>query len=213
MTNTPRVTTPTTLPFFVASLAALNHTPQSEHFLSRFAMNSQALSQHPIVTRLMKHINHDLHCTQYQCIDSDDTSEVSLVLTRIMAPCHTDALHLTQFLTQNGYQFCDATYTKNGYIHAKFDTEFNIWADTREPVEPGQSLTVDFSGEFSIGEENCFVDNEDEFVKLLLSRIVQAINAFDSSLRESREDLVRIFGPAHPWDWAHRQGILFPEPN
>ncbi len=174
-------------------------------------MTSVALSQNPAIVRLMGHIAHDLHCTHYQCTDLGDHSDISIVLTRLMVPCHTDAAHLSRFLLQNGYQFCDASYLKEGFIHAKFDTEFDVWADTREPVEPGQTLTVDFSGEFIFDESNLLANNEDDFVRLLFGRMLQSITAFDCSLRESREDLVRIFGPAHPWDWAHRQGILYPE--
>ncbi len=171
-------------------------------------MSTLGFSQNPLVTRMMRRIGEEFRCTYSHCEDSEQGTDIDLVLTREMAPCHTDAFHLAQILQQNGYIYCDQKYIEKGFIHAKFTHQFDIWADTREPVEPGQNLTVDFSGEFFVDTDTLTLMNEREAENLLFERMLQAIHAFDSSIRDSREDLVRIFGPAHPWDWAHRSHII-----
>ncbi len=176
-------------------------------------MSSDAFSQHPLVNRFLSHVKCDLRGIHCQCSDTAEGSEVSLVFTREMAPCHTSVARLSEFLMQNGYIFCDPSYLAQGFIHAKFDNGFNIWADSRDLIEPGQSVVIDFSGELFLNKDAPFLGDESGYENALFERFLQAIAAFDSSLRESREDLVRLFSHAHPWDWSHRQGLLTHQPS
>lgn len=167
-------------------------------------MPPRAFSQSQTVTRLVESIHAKFGRSSCQCCDADTGTDISVLISREMAPCHSTAQRLTEALYENGYLFSDHSYLASGIIHAKFDNEFNIWADTRVPVEPGQTLVVDFSCEFFIEPESMEWNRSHMHLEILFARMTCAISAFDSAVRESREDLAHMFSTAHPWDWQHR---------
>jgi hypothetical protein len=147
-------------------------------------------------------------CRSIRTYSPSGAASLDIVRTEILHPCCVSEEYLVENLLQNGFQYIDPEYLRQGYIRAKFDTEFDIWADSREPLEPHVPLTVDFSGDFVISDD--LVDDADltETMEAFLARLSDAVECFDAALRDRRDDLQHIFGPVaipqdFPWPAPH----------
>ncbi len=146
-------------------------------------MSGNPLSQNPRVTRFLHALSHTGRFHQIRQCDEEDFTSINLVCSESFTSIGVDTHELAAHLLTHGYQFVDPTYLENGLIHAKYDNEFDIWADCRDSVVPFRPLTVDFSADFIFDEGTLWEHDLDCLLREFNLKLLAAIKSFDLSLQ------------------------------
>jgi hypothetical protein len=146
-------------------------------------MSGNPLSQNPRVASFIHALMHTGRFRYVRERDEEDYTCINIVCSELFTSIGVDTLELAAHLLNNGYKFVDQTYLDNGLIHAKYDNEFDIWADCRDSVEPFRPLTVDFSADFIFDEGTIWENDMDSLLREFNLKIQSAIKAFDLSLQ------------------------------
>jgi hypothetical protein len=171
-------------------------------------MASIQLSRSAKLINLAHELAQNANCRALRTFAPTGAVSLDIVRTESLPPCAVSEEYLVENLLRNGFQYIDKEYLLQGYIRAKYDSEFDIWADSRDPIEPHTRLIIDFSGNFSLSED--IIDDSDltETMEAFLARLEDAVECLEAALRDNREDLQRIFGPiplphSFPWTIPH----------
>lgn len=173
-------------------------------------MTSMLVSRSTKLINLAHELAHNANCRALRTYAPSGAVSLDIVRTESLSPCTVSQDFLVENLLRNGFQYIDKEYLLQGYIRAKYDREFDIWADSRQPLEPNAPIIIDFSGNFSLSDD--IVDDFDltETMETFLSRLEDAIRCLDSALRDNREDLQRMFGPIplpHSFPWISKHSV------